>query len=130
MQPEIKVAHELEDAQQKIFGTKKNNATLLEEQNYTSRPNQIQVKLPDQNVFQPRDLGGPKKSIVAPIVFENLKVYHFACLNVGQSDILSIDIKADSQWVIKVQKQIYKAYAKLSQDVSNILDKYTSGIYK
>jgi hypothetical protein len=37
MQPDVQMANDIEEAQQKIFGTLKKQH-LLEEQNYTSRP--------------------------------------------------------------------------------------------
>jgi hypothetical protein len=80
--------------------------------------------------MQPRDLGSPVKEIINPIQFENLNIYHFACLNIGQNEILSVDMQANSEYHLKVQKQIYEAYAKLSSNVSKAIETYTEKIYQ
>lgn len=48
---------------------------------------------------------------VDPIEIGNYKVYHYACYNLGACSALTVDIKADADWILLVQEKIYQCYA-------------------
>lgn len=110
-------------AQEDIFGVK--NQKKLIENNYTSRAPKSKPLAPQPQVFAKVEEQVTKhQNLISPVCFDNYLIYHYACFNLGQHDMLTVDLKADSHWMLNVQTKIYAAYNRMMTNVSEGLTEF------